>query len=969
MNSITPITLFAYNRSDHLRRTLTALAANDLASQTPLTIFCDGEKIPGDPLVAAAREVAHSATGFASVRVVERGENLGLARSIITGVSESFVDQDRVIVFEDDLVSSPYTLRYLNNILDRYEKIPTVFAGGSWSPRPELMPCPPDYSYDVYFLRRFFCLGWVTWKDRWANIDWAVHDFDELEAVPALQTAMNRSCGSDLYPMLRDQLEGKISSWAVRFCYAHFKYGGYSVNPVRSYLTHIGNDETGTHCRTGNNFHENDISFAIPTPTFPPCVYIDDSLNESFLKALSPQSYFDEAFCKEDNSTLMEEQDTLNTQLEKQKQQIYLLENDYKALEKEHTSYIGSPFIRGAIQLKNIYTHKDWKQLPFWCWRAACFAGKKILGKNPDIPFLTPLEKIERAFASGDIDAAYTAACELKKKGSLRGLDVIRARIFLARGEPLAAVQALREELRYFSDNIEAERQLNNLIELHPSAFVEGECQELFATIEPYTMVGTARLISLYNNARQTCEATLSGNFVECGVAAGGTSGLLSAVLQRHDTTAQKRLFSFDTFSGMPKPTDADTHQGQDAQASGWGEGTCAAPQESLLQLARTLGTTHLIHPVKGFFADTLPVTRASIGPIALLHMDGDWYESTRDILIHLYDQLVPGAYVQVDDYGHWEGCRKALHEFFEERSIEVELHPIDGTGVWFHVPEKQPGAFEAGVEALTLITATKNTKQQSGSAVLVNLGCGSRWHSTWINIDLHGDDINVFTHNFRLGVPLPNASADCIYTSHCLEHFTPQEAEAFLKACRKALKPSGLLRIVVPDLEQIVRFYLANLDAAKVTPDDPLVSARHNWMIVELIDQLCRHQSGGEMLRLWAQPEVAAEDFIISRVGTEYLNARKGCRGVIIPSSTEPQQVGQFRLGGEPHQWMYDEQSLSRLLRQYGFYNVRKVDAVTSALESFSSYNLDTNADGSVYKPDSLYMEALACNEGASCA
>lgn len=272
-------------------------------------------------------------------------------------------------------------------------------------------------------------------------------------------------------------------------------------------------------------------------------------------------------------------------------------------------------------------------------------------------------------------------------------------------------------------------------------------------------------------------------------------------------------------------------------------------------------------------------------------------------------------------------------------------------------------------MQALPMTVSFVAAKLLTKGVIRANLGCGTRWHSAWINIDFQGDNTNVFSHNLRLGLPLPDASADCIYTSHCLEHFSPQEAEVFLKACRKALKPSGILRVVVPDLEQIARFYLASLDIVKTTPDDPLAVARHNWMIVELIDQLCRHQSGGEMLRLWAQAEVAAEDFIISRIGTEYLNARKGCQGVTIPSLTEPQQVGQFRLGGEPHRWMYDEQSLSRLLRRCGFYNVCKVDAVTSALENFSSYNLDTNADGSVYKPDSLYMEALACNEGASCA
>jgi len=150
-------------------------------------------------------------------------------------------------------------------------------------------------------------------------------------------------------------------------------------------------------------------------------------------------------------------------------------------------------------------------------------------------------------------------------------------------------------------------------------------------------------------------------------------------------------------------------------------------------------------------------------------------------------------------------------------------------------------------------------------------------------------------------------------------------------------------------------------LYAARSAEDDAEAAAKHEWMIIELVDQLCRHQSGGEMLRMWAQTEVPAEDFIMGRVGTEYLNARKNCKGMKLPHfSADPLQVGIFRLGGEPHQWMYDELSLTRLLRKCGFAGVKRVDAVSSQLDGFAQYCLDNNEDGSPYKPDSLYLEAF---------
>jgi len=258
------------------------------------------------------------------------------------------------------------------------------------------------------------------------------------------------------------------------------------------------------------------------------------------------------------------------------------------------------------------------------------------------------------------------------------------------------------------------------------------------------------------------------------------------------------------------------------------------------------------------------------------------------------------------------------------------------------------------------LLKDTIAAKRQSGAAIFVNLGCGSRWHPDWINVDFHGDNQSVFQHDLRKELPLPNASVDCVYTSHCLEHFVPHDAEQFLRECARVLKSTGLLRVVVPDLEQIARVYLSALDAVRAV-DRNETAAKHEWMIIELIDQLCRHQGGGEMLRLWAQPEVSAEDFIVSRVGVEYLNARKQCEGMELPpSSMDPLQVGTFRLGGEPHQWMYDELSLTRLLRRCGFSDTQRFDATSSRLDGFARYCLDTNEDGFVYKPDSLYMEAF---------
>jgi hypothetical protein len=195
-------------------------------------------------------------------------------------------------------------------------------------------------------------------------------------------------------------------------------------------------------------------------------------------------------------------------------------------------------------------------------------------------------------------------------------------------------------------------------------------------------MVGPKRLASLYRQALSICARDLPGNFVECGVAAGGTSALLAAVVARH-SKRPRRLFACDTFEGMPATGAEDVHQGTNAEATGWGAGTCAAPISTLMTLCDQLGVSKIVTPVKGLFADSLPVNRATFGPIAFLHVDGDWYASTRDILVNLYDQVTPGGGIQIDDFGYWEGCRKAWAEFEAARGLSHGLDCIDETGVF----------------------------------------------------------------------------------------------------------------------------------------------------------------------------------------------------------------------------------------------------------------------------------------------
>lgn len=256
------------------------------------------------------------------------------------------------------------------------------------------------------------------------------------------------------------------------------------------------------------------------------------------------------------------------------------------------------------------------------------------------------------------------------------------------------------------------------------------------------------------------------------------------------------------------------------------------------------------------------------------------------------------------------------------------------------------------------LIRAQLARNMSTGHSTMCNLGCGSRHHPDWINLDFHGDGSNVLPWDLQQGLPLPDRSCDVIYSSHAIEHFNRDCARSFLTECRRVLKPGGILRVVAPDLEGITRSYLSCLDAAR--SDIPGAADRYEWIAIELLDQLVRHRGGGEMLKYWAQESVPAEDFVAARVGTEYHRARTYWKGRRVPEHTlDANAVGRFRLGGEVHQWMYDSYSLGRLLSECGYVDVHPCTADESAIPSFASYGLDTEPDGSTYKPDSFFIEA----------
>ena len=238
-----PVALFAYMRPDHLRTTVASLRANPEAPYTHLTVFCDAAKKPEHAAgVDAVRAFAYAIDGFASVTVVQRERNLGLAASIIDGVSRLVETHCRVIVVEDDLLLSPHFLRYMNEALDLYAHDTRVASiHGYCYPVGQSLP-------ETFFLRGADCWGWATWKRAWTQFraDGAAL-LAELE-TRGLTHEFDYDGQYGFTRMLRDQIAGRNDSWAIRWHASCYLDDLLTLYPGRSLVHNIGNDASGTHC-------------------------------------------------------------------------------------------------------------------------------------------------------------------------------------------------------------------------------------------------------------------------------------------------------------------------------------------------------------------------------------------------------------------------------------------------------------------------------------------------------------------------------------------------------------------------------------------------------------------------------------------------------------------------------------------------------------------------------------------------
>ena len=246
---LAPIVLFTYNRPWHVRETVVALRRNTLAGESDLIVFSDGPRVTGDlakdartqAYVAEVRQYLRTIDGFASTTIIERDRNIGLGQNLIDGITRMVNERGRLIVLEDDLVTSPWFLQFMNDGLEQYQDDDRVAAihgssyfGGRGLP-------------ETFFIKGTDCLGWATWQRAWRRFEPDGRKLLEQLRARGLEREFDWDGAYDYIGLLEAQIAGTVSSWAVRWYASAFLEDCYSLFPNRSLVRHIGNDGSGTH--------------------------------------------------------------------------------------------------------------------------------------------------------------------------------------------------------------------------------------------------------------------------------------------------------------------------------------------------------------------------------------------------------------------------------------------------------------------------------------------------------------------------------------------------------------------------------------------------------------------------------------------------------------------------------------------------------------------------------------------------
>jgi len=261
---LSPIALFVYKRLEHTQHTIEALKKNKLANNSTLYIFADASKKEQDKKVAnQVRKYIEKISGFKKIEIIKREKNYGLSKNIISGVNNIINIYNKIIVLEDDLITSPYFLSYINEALELYKDENKVMQISGHMFQVEIK----NEKYDAMFLPFITSWGWGSWKRAWNIFDPTMKGFRLLKENKTLRKKFNLYGAYDYFNLLKLQQQGKIDSWAIRWYLSVFLKNGLTLFPKKTLIYNTGFDGSGVHCQT-KSFDQQELNI-FPVKKYP----------------------------------------------------------------------------------------------------------------------------------------------------------------------------------------------------------------------------------------------------------------------------------------------------------------------------------------------------------------------------------------------------------------------------------------------------------------------------------------------------------------------------------------------------------------------------------------------------------------------------------------------------------------------------------------------------------------------------
>lgn len=961
--------MVTYNRPKHTQKVIDALRLHRTEN---LFVLCDAPKSDNDATLANEVFEIVASIDWTRPRVIRQTSNQGLARSVVQGVNLALETFEAVILLEDDCVPQKHFFDFHFECLRRYADDSRVMGISGYT-----IQLPPEvvqnHGSDIYFFPRMGSWGWSTWKGRWLTDDRNL----ARVALNCLEKGVDlEQGGSDVPNLLGDALLGKLKdTWTLPWLLNVYSQNGLYIYPTVSHVDNIGFDGTGIHCGVSDRYVTRLADS--PASRFPLTQEVSPAISALFCASYqSGGRLYPDATLK-----FLAKAPSLKI--------VHLCAHDHggagTAAFRLHQSLCNAgvsssmlvlsrrsedPSVHAVGNLDDLLnrSHAIARKYPGRSPALETFsdaAASLELVSNRQIqeadiinlhwvPGLLDHSKLSRLLASKPVvwtlhdmnpftgGCHYTAGCRKFEQecGSCPQLasdsstDLSRSN-FLQKKEGYRGV---------------------NLHVVTPSHWLQQEARKSTLLADfPSTVIPNGFPIGLFYPLPVAQVRKILGIPVERQVVLFGCERILNT---RKGFKHVLKTFSILIEDGQARPLfcffghlPPDIHLPKDFMSLG----TISDPK--LLSAIYSMADVFLIPSLEDNLPNVVPESLLAGTPVVGFDVGG-----IPDMVLHKRT----GYLAPLNDTQELaNGVRWVLnHKTQEMRNLcrafaagrfSQEIQAIRYIEIYSALKDRHRSEFPSNF-------SREQDSEDVPNHFLVNLGCGSRFHPFWKNFDIEPIDGKVVASDLRKPIPLPGSCADVVYHSHLLEHLSKSEGSRLLADCYRILKPGGIIRIAVPDLEQLARLYIEKME--KAVAGDEEAAHQYDWVLVEMLDSMTRAKPGGAMLDWWISKDLQGEAFVHKRMGQESFQTLSAVREKgLLPTYhdlCDPEPLGKFRLGGEVHLWMYDRYSLTKLLIQNGFSNVSIVSADSSQISGFNSFFLDCDADGRVRRPDSLFVEAF---------